>query len=152
MIVAVNPYQWIDTLYTEKQRELFANRLVWESSENDPRDYLNPHVYETSALAYKGMAFEGQNQSILVSGESGAGKTETVKICMNHIASVQEGPQSSSGRSSNAEGSSLVVQRVVSTSSSSKDCVRACAPFILHQLSCPTCHGKTLDSLTPTLF
>jgi myosin V len=53
---------------------------------------MQPHVYEVSALAYKGLAMgEGVDQSILVSGESGAGKTETVKICLNHIASVQRG-------------------------------------------------------------
>jgi len=109
MVVAVNPYQWFDDLYTEEKRALYANRLVWSSSEEDPRVHLAPHVYETSALAYKGMAFEGQNQSILVSGESGAGKTETVKICMNHIASVQEGPTNSPSSSESA----IVVERVL---------------------------------------
>ncbi|CAB9497390.1 Unconventional myosin [Seminavis robusta] len=94
LVVAVNPYQWIESLYTMEKRKLYAKKLVWENSETDPREHLAPHVYETSALCYKGMAFDGINQSILVSGESGAGKTETVKICMNHIASVQEGPSS----------------------------------------------------------
>ena len=109
MVVAVNPYQWIDTLYTEKQRNQYAQKLVWENSETDPREYLAPHVYETSALSYKGMAFEGgMSQSILVSGESGAGKTETVKICLNHIASVQEGP-----KAGGTHGTSLVVQRIL---------------------------------------
>jgi len=106
MIVAVNPYQWITSLYTESQRKHYAQKLVWETSESDPRERLAPHVYETSALSYKGMSFDGLNQSILVSGESGAGKTETVKICMNHIASVQEGPRQVSD-------SSPVVQRIV---------------------------------------
>jgi myosin-5 len=65
-------------------------------------------VYEVSALSYKGLAFGGDDQSILVSGESGAGKTETVKIAMNHMASVQKGP-SKAGDS----GLDPVVQRVV---------------------------------------
>jgi myosin V len=107
MIVAVNPYQWFDKLYTEQQRKIYAQKMVWDKVDNDPRDYLSPHVYETSALAYKGMAFDKVNQSILVSGESGAGKTETVKILMNHIASVQEGPNALS------KDSSLIVQRVL---------------------------------------
>lgn len=55
----------------------------------DARTTVAPHVYETSSLAYRGLAVDGQDQSILVSGESGAGKTETVKILMSHIASVQ---------------------------------------------------------------
>lgn len=58
----------------------------------DPRVHLPPHVYEASCLAYKGLLKDHEDQSILVSGESGAGKTETVKILLGDIASVQKGP------------------------------------------------------------
>ena len=54
----------------------------------DSKAGLDPHVYEVSSLAYRGLALEGNHQSILVSGESGAGKTETVKIIMSHLASI----------------------------------------------------------------
>jgi myosin heavy subunit len=50
---------------------------------------VEPHVYEVSALAYRGMFLERKNQTILVSGESGAGKTETVKIILNHLATLE---------------------------------------------------------------
>eukprot|EP00522_Entomoneis_paludosa_P018802 CAMPEP_0172440310 /NCGR_PEP_ID=MMETSP1065-20121228/970_1 /TAXON_ID=265537 /ORGANISM="Amphiprora paludosa, Strain CCMP125" /LENGTH=1156 /DNA_ID=CAMNT_0013189097 /DNA_START=168 /DNA_END=3638 /DNA_ORIENTATION=- len=106
IVIAVNPYQWLTDIYTEKVQLKYAQKLVWEHSEGDARRGVEPHVYETSALSYKGLAVDGMNQSILVSGESGAGKTETVKICMNHIASVQRGPK-------DAGGANKVVQRVV---------------------------------------
>ena len=91
IVIAVNPFQWFTDLYTEQKRVYYSNKLVWEPSESDPRDSIEPHVYEVSALCYKGLAFGLEDQSILVSGESGAGKTETVKIAMNHMASVQRG-------------------------------------------------------------
>lgn len=106
IIIAVNPFQWFTELYTEKVRNRYARILVWENSEGDPRTQVDPHVYETSALSYSGLAFGDRDQSILVSGESGAGKTETVKICMNHIASCQQGPGAKSEMSP-------VVQRVL---------------------------------------
>lgn len=54
---------------------------------------LPPHVYATSASAYKGLRDHDKNQSILVSGESGAGKTETVKILMSHVAQISGKPE-----------------------------------------------------------
>lgn len=73
IIIAINPFQWFTELYTEKKRTYYSNRIVWEPSDNDPRDGMEPHVYEVSALSYKGLAFGREDQSILVSGESGAG-------------------------------------------------------------------------------
>ena len=108
IVIAVNPYQWLTDIYTEKVQLQYAKKLVWEASEGDARRSVLPHVYETSALSYKGLAVDNMNQSILVSGESGAGKTETVKICMNHIAAVQRGPSSGKAAKEN-----MVVKRVV---------------------------------------
>eukprot|EP00531_Pseudo-nitzschia_arenysensis_P017086 CAMPEP_0116125836 /NCGR_PEP_ID=MMETSP0329-20121206/6017_1 /TAXON_ID=697910 /ORGANISM="Pseudo-nitzschia arenysensis, Strain B593" /LENGTH=1183 /DNA_ID=CAMNT_0003619891 /DNA_START=45 /DNA_END=3596 /DNA_ORIENTATION=+ len=109
IIIAVNPFQWFTSIYTEKVRAHYSNKLVWEDHEGDPRKLVEPHVYEISSLSYKGLAFGGQDQSILVSGESGAGKTETVKIAMNHIASVQRGLTSGS----NDSFSDPIVNRVL---------------------------------------
>ena len=107
IIIAVNPYQWLTHLYTEKVRMHYAQKIVWGASDKDPRIGLEPHLYEVSSLCYKGLAVDRQNQSILVSGESGAGKTETVKICMNHIATVQQDPNDTS------TGESIVVKRIL---------------------------------------
>jgi myosin-5 len=111
ILIAVNPYKWHKNLYTEKKRVYYSNRLVWENHEGDPRAAMQPHVYEVSALSYRGLIEGDVNQSILVSGESGAGKTETVKICMNHIASVQKGP-TGQGKEP-AGGNDPTVERVV---------------------------------------
>jgi myosin-5 len=111
IIIAVNPFKWFTEIYTEKVRNRYSRILVWDNngdmSGGDPRDLVEPHVYETSSLAYTGLAFGGANQSILVSGESGAGKTETVKIAMNHIASCQQGPHGGNTQTS------PILQRVV---------------------------------------
>jgi len=90
IIIAVNPYQWIDGLYSEERMGHYADHLVWNVPDDvDAKSQVEPHVYETSSLAYHDMCVHGLDQSILVSGESGAGKTETVKILMNQLASFQ---------------------------------------------------------------
>ncbi|CEG38263.1 myosin-like protein [Plasmopara halstedii] len=76
--IAVNPYSWLD-IYTKELQEQYMER---------DRNELPPHVYATSAGAFQHMRVFGENQSILVSGESGAGKTETTKILMSHLASA----------------------------------------------------------------
>ena len=47
---------------------------------------LEPHVYALSRASYDGMCAAGKSQSLLVSGESGAGKTESMKLLLDHIA------------------------------------------------------------------
>ncbi len=101
-MIAVNPYQWFSDLYSISQRLYYGQALVWHplvatKTTEDPRVHLPPHVYEASCLAYKGLLKHKEDQSILVSGESGAGKTETVKILLGDIASVQKGPSATMG-------------------------------------------------------
>lgn len=79
IVIAVNPYQWFPDLYTDEVRKEY---LVFD------RAKLPPHVYATSSAAYSGLQETREDQAILVSGESGAGKTETVKILMGHLALI----------------------------------------------------------------
>jgi len=113
IVIAVNPYQWYPALYSTETQKSYADHILSNKNHTPQSDnssdnkqeqqqpLLEPHVYETSGEAYKGLLL-GTNQSILVSGESGAGKTETVKIAMNHIAMM--------GSSTNR---SQTVQRVI---------------------------------------
>jgi len=107
IVIAVNPYQWLTELYVDENRMHYAKKIVWETNDKDPRIGLPPHIYEVSSLCYKGLALNKMDQSILVSGESGAGKSETVKICMNHIATVQQDPNEK------MDGMTPVVKRIL---------------------------------------
>ncbi|OQR93349.1 myosin-like protein [Achlya hypogyna] len=77
--IAVNPYKWLDIYNTSMQSTYMDVDKLAE---------LPPHVYAVSARSYNHMQVFGENQSILVSGESGAGKTETTKILMSHLATA----------------------------------------------------------------
>ena len=72
-------------------------------------------MYETSSLSYLGLAMDKSDQTILVTGESGAGKTETIKIVMNHLATVEgtRSEPSNLSRSTSSEHGAGTVERVL---------------------------------------
>ncbi|KAG7353100.1 myosin head motor domain containing protein [Nitzschia inconspicua] len=128
IMIAMNPFVWIDELYHHETRDLYSRHLIWNAiqeqqiHESDLKEHqsmydrlgFDPHVYEVSALAYRGLARSGQDQTILVTGESGAGKTETVKIVMDHLATVQlTRPE---GVDDEHDASKDVVDRVIKSS------------------------------------
>jgi len=74
VLLAINPYKKVGDV------------LGYEHSLNMEVE-APPHCNKTSRAAYAGL-LEGTPQSILISGESGAGKTETNKICMSCLAQI----------------------------------------------------------------
>lgn len=72
-----------------------------------------PHIYEVSALAYRGLLIDGKDQAIFVSGESGAGKTETVKIVLKHLARLPEWQSNHTGSDGAQCSSHIMVDKIL---------------------------------------
>ena len=77
VLVAVNPFKRLPELYGTEAMTAFANGQA-SSSE--------PHIFATAHRAFKSMAEDGAAQSVVISGESGAGKTESTKHAMQYLA------------------------------------------------------------------
>lgn len=80
ILISVNPFKWIDKLYTAEQFALYRERAIG--------DDVPPHFFEISDNAYRGLRDDRISQSIIISGESGAGKTEATKKCLQYLADV----------------------------------------------------------------
>ncbi|KAH9653104.1 Myosin-15 [Citrus sinensis] len=79
ILIAVNPFTKLPHLY---------NVHMMEQYKGAPFGELSPHVFAVADASYRAMISEHQSQSILVSGESGAGKTETTKLIMQYLTFV----------------------------------------------------------------
>lgn len=77
-LVAVNPYKRIP-IYTPYFVDCFKGKR---------RNEVAPHVFAISDTAYRQMLSERQNQSMLITGESGAGKTENTKKVIQYLAHI----------------------------------------------------------------
>mmetsp|Transcript_6824 Transcript_6824/g.22658 ORF Transcript_6824/g.22658 Transcript_6824/m.22658 type:complete len:1580 (+) Transcript_6824:86-4825(+) len=77
ILIAVNPFQRLPHLYNQHMMDQYRGMTLGD---------LSPHVFAIADASYCAMAKENRSQSILVSGESGAGKTETTKLIMTYLA------------------------------------------------------------------
>ena len=76
--IAINPYKRFP-IYTLRTMELYVGKR---------RNECPPHIFAIAEGAYQGMMGSGINQSILITGESGAGKTENTKKVISYFATI----------------------------------------------------------------
>nr|XP_057944984.1 unconventional myosin-Va isoform X2 [Doryrhamphus excisus] len=78
VLVAINPYETLP---------IYGTDIINAYSGQNMGD-MDPHIFAVAEEAYKQMARDERNQSIIVSGESGAGKTVSAKYAMRYFATV----------------------------------------------------------------
>lgn len=77
-LVTINPYCPLP---------IYGNDYV-RMYKGQTREDTRPHIFAVSDAAFRRLVEEGENQSILVTGESGAGKTENTKKVIQYLAAV----------------------------------------------------------------
>ncbi|XP_014810050.1 PREDICTED: unconventional myosin-Ib isoform X9 [Calidris pugnax] len=78
VVISINPYRSLP-IYTPEKVEEYRNRNFYE---------LSPHIFALSDEAYRSLRDQDKDQCILITGESGAGKTEASKLVMSYVAAV----------------------------------------------------------------
>ena len=78
VLTSVNPYRHLS---------VYEREVIWAYNERR-REELEPHLFAIAEEAYQSLRKEGKSQSIIVSGESGAGKTISAKYIMRYLAEL----------------------------------------------------------------
>ena len=79
IMIALNPWKPVEQLYTPEQLAAYRSQ---------PLGSLPPHLFALADAAYRGLVQDGDDQTILVSGESGAGKTESTRRLLEFLVFV----------------------------------------------------------------
>ncbi|KAL6468703.1 hypothetical protein MHYP_G00222270 [Metynnis hypsauchen] len=86
VLVALNPYE---------ELPIYGEEVIDAYSGQDMAD-MDPHIFSLAEDAYRTMIREEKNQSIIISGESGSGKTVSAKFTMRYFAVVGGAAQQTS--------------------------------------------------------
>ncbi|KAI0503290.1 P-loop containing nucleoside triphosphate hydrolase protein [Xylaria bambusicola] len=106
VLIATNPFARVDSLYVPGMVQVYAGKQ---------RETQAPHLFAIAEEAFIKMIKDGRNQTVVVSGESGAGKTVSAKYIMRYFA-TRESPDNPGGRSKKgAEAMSETEEQILAT-------------------------------------
>jgi len=113
VLVAVNPNKDVPGLYGSQAMQPYLQRSA-------PGSRPPPHPYALAAVALRGLR-RGEGQAVVISGESGAGKTETAKIILSFIQrNVRVAPAAVNSTSASVERNILSMGRVLESFGNAK--------------------------------
>uniref|UniRef100_A0A915JUR4 Uncharacterized protein n=1 Tax=Romanomermis culicivorax TaxID=13658 RepID=A0A915JUR4_ROMCU len=81
VLISVNPFKQM-SYFTDKEIEQYQGAAQYENP---------PHIYALADDMYRNMLIDNENHCVIISGESGAGKTVSAKYIMNYIAKISGG-------------------------------------------------------------
>nr|WEL12767.1 myosin class I C [Halisarca dujardinii] len=84
VLISVNPYKMLP-YFTDKEVDMYQGAATYENP---------PHIYALADNMFRNMLIETENQCVIISGESGAGKTVCAKFIMSYLAAVSGGGES----------------------------------------------------------
>ncbi|POM70921.1 Myosin-like protein [Phytophthora palmivora] len=87
ILISINPFQNLPQLYGDEVLQGYAyDHNAQFGDRITATDTREPHLFAVARAAYMDIVLNGRSQAILISGESGAGKTEATKIIMTYFA------------------------------------------------------------------
>ena len=78
VLIAVNPFKMLP-IYSEAHIKMYQNATMADAS---------PHIFGLAERMYRRLVTQRRAQAVIISGESGAGKTETAKLILHYASSV----------------------------------------------------------------
>ncbi|KAI6223717.1 hypothetical protein M3Y99_01432700 [Aphelenchoides fujianensis] len=103
--VVINPYKRLP-IYTESVIKAYIGKR---------RSEMPPHLFAVSDEAYRNMVQDKENQSMLITGESGAGKTENTKKVISYFAIVGATQQAAEKKQEGAKKGGTLEEQIVQT-------------------------------------
>ncbi|KAM4735379.1 myosin IEb [Anableps anableps] len=81
VLISVNPFKQLP-YFTDREVEMYQGAAQYENP---------PHIYALADNMYRNMMIDSENQCVIISGESGAGKTVAAKYIMSYVSKVSGG-------------------------------------------------------------
>ncbi|KAM9091298.1 unconventional myosin-IXa isoform 3-T8 [Megaptera novaeangliae] len=80
ILIAINPFKFLP-IYNPKYVKMYDNHQLGK---------LEPHIYAVADVAYHAMLQRKRNQCIVISGESGSGKTQSTNFLIHHLTALSQ--------------------------------------------------------------